>query len=133
MKSFAVLLALLLCSIASAQGENRLGQDPVSQDPIDYNINVHISATHFRTKCKSFGTYASCHDGLYLDATLDGQKLELFGAVDNQQSSPIVPGDYRAMLPRKPRAGGRAILGQSYFMLLPDKTAWPCSITGFSE
>jgi hypothetical protein len=49
------------------------------------------------------------------------------------QQSIIVPGDYRAMLPKKPRVGGSEVLFQNYYVLLPDKSAWPCEITGFSE
>lgn len=125
MKRSFVLSILFLCSIAiaAAQGKFRPGQYPVNQNPKDYTIKVHISATHFRP-------YAG---GVYVDAILNGKKVELFGTVDKHNVSFIVPGDYWAMLPNKPRVGGSEVLSQGYYLLLPDKTAWLCEITGFSE
>jgi hypothetical protein len=132
MKRSFVLSILFLCSIASAQGKYRLGQPPADQNPNDYTIKVHVSATHFR-QCATVGYHSECGEGIYLDAILNGKKVELFGAVDKHQSALIVPGDYRAMLPKKPRVGGSEVLFQNYYVLLPDKSAWPCEITGFSE
>ena len=68
-----------------------------------------------------------------MDAILNGKKVELFGGVDTHQAPFIVPGDYRAMLPKKSRPSSSEVLFQNYYVLLPDKTAWPCEITGFSE
>jgi hypothetical protein len=126
------VLSLFLCSMASAQGKYRPGQYPANQNPNDYTVKLHISATHFR-QCDAVGFNAPCHEGVYVDATLTGKKVELFGAVDKRQSLLLIPGDYRAMLPKKARAGGSQVLFQQYYVLLPDKTAWPCEITGFSE
>jgi hypothetical protein len=131
-KSSLLLSILLFCSVASAQGKYRPGQYPVNQNPADYTTKVHISATHFRS-CTALGVNTACTDGIYVDASLDGKRVELFGSVDKHQSLLIVPGDYSAMLPKKPRDGGNAVLGQGYYMLLPDRSAWPCAITGFSE
>jgi hypothetical protein len=78
------------------------------------------------------GPYNDCGEGLYTDATLNGKKVELFPTVDKHQALLVVPGDYSAMLPKKPRDGGQAVLGQEYYVLLPDRSTWPCSITGFS-
>jgi hypothetical protein len=94
---------------------------------------MHISATHLRPYCTGSGDLVSCGNGLYVDATLNGKKVELFGTVDKHQSSLIVPGDFSAMLQKKPRDGEGAVLGLGYFVLLPDKSAWPCAISGFSE
>jgi len=132
MKRFFVLSVVFLCSIASAQGKYRPGQIPANQNPNDYTIKVHICATHFR-HCATIGVNSACGGGLYVDAILDGKKVELSGGVNKNQMLLIVPGDYRAMLPNKPRAVGSAVLFQHYYVLLPDKTAWPCEITGFSE
>jgi hypothetical protein len=107
--------------MASAQGKYRPGQHPVNQNPADYPIKLHISATHFRPY------------GLYVDAILDGKKVELSGWVDSKESLLIVPGDYLALLPKKLRDGGGAALGQQYYVLLPDKTSWTFVISGFSE
>jgi hypothetical protein len=108
------------------------GQYPVNQNQNDYTINVHVSATHFR-QCATVGLNAPCGEGVYADAVLNGKKVELFGSVDKHQALLIVPGDYRAMLPKKPRASNTVVFFQDYYVLLPDKTAWPCEITGFSE
>ena len=74
-----------------------------------------------------------CGEGLYAEATLDGKKFEIFGGVDKHQAPLLVPGDYLAMLPKKPLDGGKPVLGQGYYVLLPDRSAWICSITGLSE
>jgi hypothetical protein len=132
MKRSFVLSILFWCPLALAQGKYRPGQYPVNQNPNDYTINVHISATHFRP-CATIGVNSACGEGVYVDAILNGKKVELFGGVDKHQSLLLVPGDYRAMVPKKSRAGGSEILFQDYYVLLPDKTAWPCEITGFSE
>jgi hypothetical protein len=132
MKISFVLPILFLCSMASAQGKYRPGQYPVNQNPNDYTINFHVSATHFR-RCASVGLNGLCGNGVYVDAILNGKKVELSGGVDKHQALLIVPGDYRAMLPKKPRASSTAVLFQPYYVLLPDKTVWPCEITGFSE
>ncbi len=55
-----------------------------------------------------------CGEGLYVDATVDGKKFEMFGSVDKRQASLIIPGDYLAMMPRKPRYGGNEVVGQGY-------------------
>jgi hypothetical protein len=132
MKTLFALSFLLLCSTASAQGKYRLGQSPTNQNPADYTIKVHILATRFRP-CAVIGVNTSCGEGLYADAVIGGKKFEIFGGVDKHQASLIAPGDYMAMLPRKPHYGGQAVLGQGYYVLLPNKTAWICSITGLSE
>ena len=132
MKISFVLSILFLCSIASAQGKYRLGQYSVNQNPNDYTINVHVSATHFR-QCATVGLNPPCGEGVYVDAILNGKKVELFGAVDKHQALLIVPGDYRAMLQKKKRTSNSEVLFQNYYVLLPDKTAWLFEITGFSE
>jgi small subunit ribosomal protein S20 len=74
-----------------------------------------------------------CSNGVYLDAVLDGQNVELFGNLDKHQSEQIELGDYLAMLPQKPPYAGLAVVGQRYYVLLPDRSAWVCHITGLSE
>jgi hypothetical protein len=127
-----VFLALCSVSLTRAQ-KDRTGQAPADQDAADYPIKVHISATHFRA-CAVVGVNGNCGRGIYIDATLDEKKVELFGAVNKNGEKLILPGDYVAR-PRKekPRDGGKAVLFQQYFLLLPGKLVWPCEITGFSE
>jgi hypothetical protein len=133
MKRSLVLSVLFLCSIASAQGKYRPGQYPVNQNPRDYTMKVHISATHVRSCSLDYGPDYGCYEAVYVDAIFNGKKVELFGGVDKHQLQLIVPGDYWAMLPKRPLAGGSEVLFQGYYLLLPDKSAWPCEITGFSE
>ena len=134
MRKLAVVLFFSLCALSSIYGQKyRLGQRPTNQNPADYPIKVHISATHFRA-CAFVGINGACDGGFYADSTLDGKKLELSGAIGKDEFKLIVPGNYSARLAKqKPRDGGRAVLFQEYFLLLPDKTAWPCEITGLSE
>jgi hypothetical protein len=132
MKICFVLPILFLCSMASAQGKYRSGQYPANKNPNAYTINVHVSATHFR-RCATVGLNGLCGNGVYVDAILNGKKVELFGGFDKHQALLIVPGDYRAMLPKNPRASSTEVLFQPYDVLLPDKTVWPCEITGFSD
>jgi hypothetical protein len=132
MKRLIALAILFFCSFASAQGKYRPGQYPVNQNPADYTISVHISATHFRAYNPVNAAFPIGH-GVYVDAILNGKKVDLFGVADKRQSVLLAPGDYRAMLSKKPRLGGSAVLFQNYYMLLPDKSAWRCEITGFSE
>jgi hypothetical protein len=132
MKRAFVLSVFFLCSLVSAQGKYRPGQYPVNQNAADYTIKVHISATHFRP-CATMGLNTACGDGVYADAIMDGKKVELFGGIDKRRLPQISPGDYWAMLPKKHLSGGNEVLWQGYYVLLPDKTAWACYITGFSE
>jgi hypothetical protein len=134
MERLFALSILFICSIASAQGKYRWGQqNPADQNAADYTVKVHISATHLRL-CAYVGENGSCYSELYADAVLNGKKLELAGIVDKKTPPTlIVPGDYLASSTIKPRAGGSAVFYQGYYVLLPNKTAWPCSVTGLSE
>lgn len=129
MTKFAVLMLFLLCSTSLMHAQkSRYGQP--SANPADYTVKVHITATHLRSCAWDD---ARCIDHLYVDAILDGKKFEFFGVVDKHQTSLIIPGDYLAMLPKKPRDGGKPVLGQTYYVLLADKSGWSCNITGFYE
>ena len=135
MKVSFVLPIVFLCAMASGQGKQRFSQSKPVQNTNDstindYNINVHISATHFRG-CAYVNV--GCHPGVYVDAILNGKKVELSGLVDKRQAFLIVPGDYRAMLPTKPHGNNSDGLFQSWNVLLPDKTTWECQISGLSE
>jgi hypothetical protein len=81
MKRFLALSIPLICSVAFAQGKYRPGKYPVNQNPANYPIAVHIAATHFRP-CAVIGVNTACGDGLYVEANLNGKKVELFGGVD---------------------------------------------------
>ena len=134
MSRHSAVLMLLLCLTSFGFGQKyRLGQRPTNQNPTDYPIKVHISAIHFRA-CATVDTNSDCSSGLYADATIDGKRVELFGAIKDSDLKRIVPGDYLARLySAKPRYGGKAVLFQWYWLLLPDRSASEFEITGLSE
>ena len=71
--------------------------------------------------------------GVYVDAVVNGKKVELYGGVDKRQVALIVPGDYRAMLSKNTAPGGSGALFQDYDVLLPNRSVWSCEVTGLSE
>jgi hypothetical protein len=135
MRRFAAALLCFLCGASLCYGQMyrlRYGQVPLHPNPADYTIRVHISAIHFRT-CLYDGR-GVCYEQIFADASLDGKKVELTGSVAKRDLRLLVPGDYFARLSeKKPRDGGKAVMFQEYFLLLPDKTAWACEVTGLSE
>ena len=132
MKRSLVFLILFCGAIAQGQGKYRPGQYPLNQNPNDYAIDLHISAIHVGT-CATVEVGSDCEHGVRVNAILNGKKLELSGGADQHQLLLIAPGDYRARLYKKPRAGSNQILFQQYYVLLGDKSAWRCEVTGFSE
>ena len=132
MKRRLILTLLFLGFFASADGQSPTGQYPQTQSSSDFTIKVHILETHFR-QCAEAGPASICHGGVYVDAVMNGKKLELFGEADKGRARLILPGDHRARLPRKSHSGDSEVLFEKYELLLPDETAWACEITGFSE
>lgn len=126
------LSLLLWCCLALADERNALGQGPPIQNSSDYTINVHVSATHFR-ECAIVGPYPLCNGGVYVDAEVNGKKVELFGEANRDQARLILVGNHRARLAKKSRVGENEALFQKYDLLLPDMTGWPCEITGLAE
>lgn len=121
-----ILSLVLLISASCVEA-----QSPATDSNGD-TIPVHISATHYR-ECAIPGPYSWCRGGLYVDAIVNGKKVELFGEADKDRALQFSPGDYRAILARKPRANGKEVLFQNYFILLPNQTEWSCQITGLAE
>ena len=120
-KLFAVFL-LLVCTLPFIHGQS----SPKTKPGVDYPIKVHISGIHIRTHCGSFTQM--CDDVLYADATLNGKKVDLTGAVTR-----IQPGDYVARFAKKLHTPGLQEIGQKYEILFPDRTYWRCTVAGFSE
>jgi len=71
---------------------------------------------------------------LYVDAVLNGMKIELMGdTVTNSMRVYLPPGDYQARLTAKNPGTILTALGQGYELLLPGKSIWDGSISGYSE
>jgi len=135
MRKLAVVIFLLLCTASSIYGQKiRFGQQPTpSTNPDDYTIKVHISGIHFRSWCAEDG---SCEEELYADAVINGQRIELKGALKSfrhDHQIRMLPGDYVAHLQRNAHQTGDTQLFQRYDLLMPDKTVWQTSVTGISE
>jgi hypothetical protein len=123
MKKFVAVLFLLLCST--------LGQAKDKPTPAEYNIKVHISATHMRSVCGG----GFCSLLLYADAVLNGKKIELAGnaLVIQKNSSLIGPGDYSLHLTKDIHNQDSSVFSQLYDLLLPDGLVWHCYTSGISE
>ena len=138
MRSHVAAVLLIVCSVAlvSAQ-KTRFGQvPPKAKDGVDYPIKIHISGIHLRQDCTKGATgYTTCADVIYADAQLAGQKIGLMGFQIWLPGHPIllVTADYQARLLKAPHPGGPNPIGMEYELLMPDRTIWRSTVTGFSE
>jgi hypothetical protein len=136
MRIFVAALLLFACSASSSLGQKtRFGQKVEPPNPADFTLKVHISASHIRQGCASYGTQVVCIDRLGADAIVNGKKLELIGAFISVQkhNAMIVPGDYSAHLTQDIHNADSSAIYQEYDLLLPDNTVWHSSVSGFSE
>jgi hypothetical protein len=137
MRKFAAVLFLLLCSTSLISGQKtRFGQaPPKAKQGVDYPIAVHIGATHIRKNCQSDSIISdqgyNCPEVVYVDAVLNGKKVELMGP--NFQKFVISPGDFQARLIKDAPKASPAMIGQKYELLSPDKYVWRCIVTGVYE
>ena len=135
----AVLLIVCSVALVSAQ-KTRFGQGPPkAKDGVDYPIKIHISGIHLRKDCslgETSGTgYTTCDDMIYADAQLAGQKIELrgFQIWNPGHAILLVAADYQARLVKAPHPAGPNPIGTEYELLMPDRTIWRSTVTGFSE
>jgi len=71
---------------------------------------------------------------MYVDAILEGKKIELVGNIDVDYTSVnLPPGDYQARLTTKNPGTILTTFGQEYELVLADKTLWNGKISGYSE
>jgi len=71
---------------------------------------------------------------LYIDAAVDGMKIELVSDVGTGfVGLYLPPGDYQARLTAKSPGTILTALGQGYELLLPDKSLLSADISGYSE
>ncbi|WP_158944861.1 hypothetical protein [Granulicella sp. S190] len=130
MKKSFVVLAFCFCSLAMYGQKARLAQElPHAKSSEKFPITVHFSGVHYRGDSFAIGETA---DVIYADAVLNGKKVELRGNHEIPfQSVPL--GDHQARLVKDPHNMGDSPIFQEYDVVLPDKTVWRCTVTGFSE
>jgi hypothetical protein len=129
---FLLLLVCVPCCL-SAQ-KTRYGEGlPRARPGVSYPLKVHVSAMRLRTECQPL---EGCAQAIYLDAALNGQKVELSGfawLVKGVYDVRLLPGDYQARLLKDQHKVSGTPLYQEYEILLPDGTVWGCTVTGVSE
>ena len=131
-----VVIGVMLAFLCSMHGQKtRFGQTP----PILATVHLHISASHLRLNCSGSGIGTGpgvgCGYGLYVDAVLNGKKVELWGdsKIGKQRWALVAPGDYAAQLTNDEHNANQTVISQNYRLLLPDGTTWPCQLSGIRE
>lgn len=136
MKTSILISILGLISLSPCSGQKtRYGQS--SPLPAGPEIKLHISAAHIRERCAnvSLSPQIDCRNELYVDAVLNGKKVELVGPakIYNHDSVVIVPGDYVARLKAEYHNADSSVVHQDYEVTLPKGAVWSASMTGMSE
>jgi hypothetical protein len=141
MRAHVAAVLLIVCSAALVSTQKtRFGQGPPkAKDGVDYPITIHVSGIHLRKDCTLTGKgatgYTTCDDVIYADAELAGKKIELLGSQIwyPGHAIPLVAADYQARLLKAPQPVGPNPIGTEYELLMPDRTIWRSTVTGFSE
>ena len=131
-----VVLGVMLAFLGSVHGQKtRFGQTP----PVLATVHLHISASHLRLNCSGNDTRngpgIGCGYGLYVDAVLNGKKVELWGdsKIGKQQLALVAPGDYTAQLTSDEHSADQTVVSRIYRLLLPDGSIWQCRLSGIEE
>jgi hypothetical protein len=142
-KSVAVaVLMLFACPVPFVHGQKtRVGQGPSYAKPgVDYPLKAHIIGIHIRPgDCgggERFGGNAACNDVIYADINVNGQKIECLGGPvysAHWYEYRILPGDYQARALKSAPSKDDLPIHSGYELLLPEKRAWGCSVTGILE
>jgi hypothetical protein len=135
MRKSAWSLLLLVCLPCCLNAQKvRYGQGlPKAKPGVSYPLKVQVSAMRLRTECQGGDL---CEQLVYVDAVLNGQKVELSGyawVAEQASNPPLLPGDYLARFLKGPHSANGAPLFQKYEVLLPDGTIWDCRVTGLAE
>jgi hypothetical protein len=141
MRLRVAVVLLIACSVALVPAQKiRFGQAlPKAKAGVDYPIKIHVSGIRLRKDCTLTGKgptgYTTCDDVIYADAQLAGQKIELrgFQIWYPEHAIPLVTADYEARLVKAPKPAGPNPIGTEYELLMPDRTIWRSTVTGFSE
>jgi hypothetical protein len=137
MRKFVVALALLACSIVYGQ-KTRVGQGPAGVKPgVDFPLKVHITGIRIRPGfCGGNIANAACNDEIYVDMNVNGERIECLGGPvysAHWYEHRIAPGDYQARLVKSVPSKDDLPMHTGYEVLLPERRAWGCSVTGTFE
>ena len=131
-----VVIGVMLAFLSSTDGQKtRFGQTL----PTLATVHLHVFASHLRINCSGSGIGAGpgvgCGYGLYVDAVLNGKKVELSGdsKIGKQRLALVAPGDYSAELINDEHNADQTVVSQDYRLLLPDGTTWQCQLSGIVE
>ncbi|WP_433972444.1 hypothetical protein [Tunturiibacter lichenicola] len=132
MRRVVIALAFCFCSLAMHGQKMRAGQTLPHVKPGDsYPVKMHISGIRYRRKDTGPGETA---DLVYMDAVINGKKLELRGDRDAPfQYYKLALGDCQARLVKDPHEMGDTPIFQVYDVVLPDSTVGRFTVTGISE
>ena len=131
MRRFFVALTICFVGLTAHGQKTRLGQEPQHAKPgVIYPIKVHVSGIHYVT---SYGGEGGPIDVPYVDAIMDGKKVELQLKVSFEPHNLPTFGDHQARLLKDPHKTNNTPLFREYELLLSDNTVWPCTVTGISE
>jgi hypothetical protein len=141
MRKPITIISFLLCSVCSMYGQKyRMGQAPAAPNPAEFPLRLHVAASHLRRVCSGFDSGhnlpgVSCANGLFVDAVLNGKKIELWGdsKVGKLKSAILAPGDYTAQLTNDGHNADETVISQDYKVLLSDGTTWQCHLSGIVE
>ncbi|MGO8756803.1 MAG: hypothetical protein ACLQG3_01640 [Terracidiphilus sp.] len=128
-----LLLLVGFSAFANAQKYRAWQPPPKPYPSIVFPLSVHISAIRVRTEC---GGTSNCGNTIYVDAILNGKKIELVGSqyyhLDREQAR-FAMGDYKARALKDATHKDGPHLGQKYEIVVADGTFWPCVVTGLFE
>ena len=136
MRKFVVIGVMLAFLCSAHSQKTRFGQTP---PPTLATVHLHISASHIRLNCSGsdtgIGPNFECGYGLYVDAVLNGKKVELWGdsKIREQQFALIAPGDYTAQLINDTHNADQTVVSQNYRLLLSGGMTWQCRLSGIVE
>jgi hypothetical protein len=137
MRKSVSLLLLLACFLPCLYAQKvRYGQVPPKAKPgVDYPVTIHLSGIYLRQRCSESSpgpNGISCQNAVYVDGILNGGKIELEGDwIWYRYPMNLTPGNYQARLLRDPH--NATPIGQEYEFVLPDRSIWRTTVTGFSE
>ncbi len=131
-KLLSALLFVVFFSLSLHAQKTRLGQ---AEPQAASAVPVHVSGSHLGSICSGAYNNIWCSSGLYVEAILNGKKVEFFGEseIEKIKSVVLIPGDYQAKLTKNAHNADSTAIDQEYDIVLPDGAVWHCTLTGISE